>query len=242
VRILGHRGNPAAAPENTVAGVRSALEVGAAGVEIDVRRTRDGVLVLAHDPSLARLGGPEAPVCELDWADLRAASLAEGGAAARLDDVLDLLAGRGRAVCEVKNIPGEPDFDAPREATADALVALLNERRAAGRADDVVVSSFDWFAIERVRDAGGVPTAFLTPPGLTANACLAYVVENGHSQCHPHAEMVLAEPGMVERAADAGVEVVCWTVDDVEVARRLASYGVSAVITNDPERLLAAVG
>ena len=185
-----------------MAGVTAALDAGADGVEVDVRRTPEGLLVCSHDPlDAARAYDP-------------------------VEAVLDAARGRGRVVLEVKNIPGEPDFDAPTEATARLLLDLLARREG----DDVVVSSFDWFAIEAAR--GAVPTAFLTPPGIAAGANLAYVAENGHAECHPHVAMVLVEPEMVAAAHERGVRVVCWTVDDADVARRLADLGVDGIITN----------
>lgn len=205
--VIGHRGAAAVAPENTVAGVLRAFADGADGVEVDVRRTAEGRLVCSHDP------------------------LAPGTEPAALADVLDAARGRGLVVVEVKNVPGEPDFDAPEERTARLLLDLLDGR---GGGDQVTVSSFDWFAIDVVRDAGRWPTAFLTPPGVGFEAAVAYVVENGHRQCHPHYTDVLARPGALDLAREAGVEVVCWTVDDPADADALAALGMDGIITNDP--------
>lgn len=206
MRIYGHRGYAAAHPENSVAGVVAAFAAGAYGVEVDVRRA-GGRLLLSHDPLPADVWG-----------------------LASLVEVLD--AATGHVVIEVKNQPGDPDFDAPAEETAHLLVSLL-----ASRSDDVTVSSFDWFAIEVARDAG-LRTAFLTPPGLALGASLAYVTEAKHAECHPHWSAVLEDPAAVAAAHAAGVDVVAWTVDDVEVYATLRSAGVDGVITNDPALLL----
>ncbi|MDQ1713695.1 MAG: glycerophosphoryl diester phosphodiesterase [Frankiaceae bacterium] len=220
MQVYGHRGSAATHPENSVAGVVAAFAAGADGVEVDVRRTADGLLVLCHDPAFA---GSDEPIVALTAATLPAH--------AAVADVLD--AARGRVVLEVKNMPGEPDFDAPAEATARLLAVLL-----AGRSgDDVVVSSFDWYAAEVARDAG-LRSAFLTPPGIALSAALAYVSDAGHAECHPHWTAVLDEPEAVSAAHDAGRAVVCWTVDDVEVARRLRDVGVDGVITNDPAAMV----
>ena len=225
--ILGHRGTTVHATENTVKAVEWALAAGADGVEVDVRRTADGRLVCCHDPSTERLGGSGTPLLEQTWAEVAAGPVAVPLVA----DLLHAVRGRGRVVLEVKNMPGEPDFDAPAEATARALVDLLRER---GGGDDVTVSSFDWFAVDTVRQlAPDVRTAFLTPPGIAATAALAYAVEHGHAECHPHHSEVLRMPEVVAAAEEAGVAVVTWTVDDPAVAAELESYGVHAVITND---------
>ena len=207
MRVYGHRGYAARHPHNSLAGVRAAFAAGAHGVEVDVRRTPDGDLVLSNVP------------------------LAPGAPADRLADVLD--AATGRVVCEVKNVPGEPDFDAPAEATAHLLVALLAGRPGA----DVTVSSADWYAVDVAR-AAGLRTAFLTPPPVTLGASLAYVAGAGHAECHPHWSGVLDDAGSVELAHAAGVEVVAWGVTGVAVYRALRAAGVDGVIADDPRALL----
>jgi glycerophosphoryl diester phosphodiesterase len=225
MRVLGHRGSRLPGPENTVEAVDAALRAGADGVEVDIRRTSDGVLVCVHDP---RLRGR---------AVIRrtAAELAERGVPP-LTDVLEATAGRGRLVIEVKNQPGQPDFDAPRERTAHALTALLAERDR----DGIVVSSFDWFAVEAVRDAGiGVRTAFLTPPRVTVGAGIAYAHDAGHAELHAHTSAVLGVRRAVDRVHAAGMTLAVWTVKSLDVALRLRDQGVDAVICDDPAAVVA---
>ena len=195
VLVYGHRGVPTG--ENTAAAVAAAFDLGADGVEIDVRRTPDGTLVCSHDPLS---GLPVEPLSSV------------------------LAAARGRVIVEVKNVPGEPDFDAPACATARLLVSEP--------LGDVTVSSFDWFSVEVARDAGW-RTAFLSSPGVALDAAVAYARDAGHAECHPHWSAVLESPASVARAHDAGLAVVCWTVDDVGVLRSLREAGVDGVITND---------
>lgn len=210
MNVYGHRGYARSHPENTAAAVRAAIEAGAYGVEIDVRRTADGLLVCSHDP------------------------LHDGLTLDAVADVLDAARGH-RVICEVKNLPGEPDFDAPTEATAKLLVELL-----AGREDDVTVSSFDWFAAEVARDAG-LRAAFLSPPGVALEAALAYADDASLAEVHPHWTAVVERPETVETAHEHGREVVVWTVDDAEVARQMRGYGVDGLITNDVPAILAAL-
>lgn len=235
VRVYGHGGRVGSIPGNSVAGVLAALDAGADGVEVDVRMTADGVLALCHDADPRRVGGLTTPIRELTSSELPPD-------VARLDAVLDLAQGRGQVVLEVKNVPGEVDFDAPQERVAHALCDLLAARSGDNAGDDVVVSSFDWFAIDVVRARlPGVPTAFITPIGVAAEACVAYVIDAGHAQCHPHASAVLVQPDQVDVAHAAGLQVICWTVDDPQDVAELAAAGVDAVITNDPAGILAAL-
>jgi glycerophosphoryl diester phosphodiesterase len=205
VKVYGHRGASSTHPENTVEAVVAAFDAGAYGVEVDARLSPARGLVCSHDPTY----GDDVPLI----ADILAAA-------------------RGRVVVEVKNLPGEPDYDGREERVARALVALLD-----GKPYDVTVSSFDWFAIDVARDAG-LRTAFLTPPGLGLDAGVAYAADNGHAEVHPHWSSVLERPDDVATAHEAGLDVVCWTVDEVEIARLLRDAGVDGVMTNDPALLL----
>jgi glycerophosphoryl diester phosphodiesterase len=218
MKVYGHRGYARLHHENTAAAVRDAFDAGAYGVEIDVRRTADGLLVCCHAVHDGRT------IVESPRAGLALDSLT---------DVLD--AARGRVICEVKNLPGEPDFDAPTEATAKLLIEAL-----ATRDDSVTVSSFDWFAAEAARDAG-LRAAFLAPPGIALEATLAYVDDAALHELHPHWTSVVEQPELVERAHEHGREVVVWTVDDPDVARQLRGYGVDGVITNDVPSIRAAL-
>src|SRR3712207_1806426 len=109
MRIIGHRGTPSCSlhPENTLQSIRAALDAGADGVEVDVQATRDGVLVLAHDPDLGRvlgLGAGNGPVvAESTYASLRAFRLPTGARVPTLTQALDLAAERRAfVVTEVK--------------------------------------------------------------------------------------------------------------------------------------------
>lgn len=65
--FIVHRGDMIETPENTMAAFRIALSKGAKSCEIDVRTTKDNVLVLLHDATLQRTGGRDVPITELTW-------------------------------------------------------------------------------------------------------------------------------------------------------------------------------
>ncbi|HEY5335609.1 MAG TPA: glycerophosphodiester phosphodiesterase [Mycobacteriales bacterium] len=209
--VYGHRGSVRPGPENTPGAVRTALAAGADGVEVDLRRGGVG-LVVSHDH-------PNGPVPDAH-------------------EILDAAAG-GRIICEVKNVAGDPDFDAPRSGVARALVALLDARDGDQHRDDVVVSSFDWFSLDAVRELGGPPTAFLTPFGMSMRAGITQAREHGHAEVHPHWSAVTRRG--VESAHEAGLRVVTWTVTTVVAARRLARLGVDGLICDDPAGIVAAL-
>jgi glycerophosphoryl diester phosphodiesterase len=226
--VLGHRGASATNPENTVRAFRAALEQGADGVELDVRRTADGALAVRHDPTLpdGRL------VVATDAADLPAE-------VPLLAAALDACAGASVVNVEVKNWPDDPDFD-PHERVVDAVLALL-EGRGAAVGGPCLVSSFHRPTVDRVRAlAPGLATAVLLidlpdPVRLAEEAAA-----QGHRAVHPHHAFVTEEAVAAVHAA--GLALNTWTVDDPERIRWLESIGVDAVIVNDPALALAALG
>jgi glycerophosphoryl diester phosphodiesterase len=212
---------------------------GSHGVEVDVRRCADDVLVCCHDPDKAGVMLLTTGASSLSHLDIPA-----------LEQVLDVCCGQGQVILEVKNVPGEPDFDAPRERTVRLLLDLLRGRRRAGVEDDVVISSFDWFALDAVladRDhvdwAGRPPrTALLTLPGVALLAGISTAVEVGYDEVHAPVDTVRRTPEMVRRARDVGRVVVAWTVGTAAEAVEMQSAGVDAVICDDPATVLQALG
>jgi glycerophosphoryl diester phosphodiesterase len=166
-----------------------------------------------------------------------------------LSEVLDLCLGRGQVVLEIKNVPGEPDFDAPRERTTQVLLETLRVRRRAGRDDDVVISSFDWFALDLVRaerdreDWSGRPprTALLTLPGVALLAGVTLAVEAGYDEVHAPVETVRQAPQIVSRARDLHKPIVAWTVRTAAEALEMQAAGVDAVICENPAAAVRAL-
>ena len=110
--VIAHRGASRAERENTLAAFRRAGEMGADAVELDVRRTADGVLVVHHNPGL----DDGRVIATMQHGELPAH-------VPTLTDALDACAGMWVNV-EIKNDPTEPDFD-PTDSIADETMALL---------------------------------------------------------------------------------------------------------------------
>jgi len=222
--VYGHRGASADAPENTLAAFGLARAQGADGVELDVRRSADGDLVLHHDVAL-----PDGRVVvETPTAELP-------GTVPSLAEALDECAGLVVNV-EIKNSPFEPDHD-PDRTVADQVVELLQAR---GGRDHVLVSSFDLATVDRVRALDpSVPTAFLTFVDPVGAEAVALAADRGHVAIHPHEGTV--DAAFVELAHDAGLEVNVWTVDDPDRIRALADAGVDGIVTNVPARAVEAL-
>ncbi len=231
--VLAHRGDHTRVRENTVAAFRAAAAAGADGVELDTRRTADGVLVVHHDPEVAGVG----VLAHAAFAEVRRVV----PWLPTLDEALSACAGMAMVNIEIKNLPHEPDYDT-EEQVARAVVGRVD---ALGVAEQVVVSSFVFASLEQVHELeGGVETAWLTLPDLDPLAALDIAAERGCSGVHPERRSMQRADilGVVAHAAELGLAVRPWTVDDEREIARLGRAGVDGIITDRPVVALRALG
>lgn len=214
--VIAHRGASRAEAENTVAAFRRAAAMGADAVELDVRRTADGVLVVHHNPHLDD-GRLVAATVHADLPDHLPT----------LGEALDACQGMWVNV-EIKNDPDEPDFD-PTESIADETIAHL-----VARDDDErwLISSFRMETVDRCRAlAPTIRTAWLcvdVPEGIERT-----LVRKGHAALHPWHHAV--DRALLDRCHAAGVEVNVWTCDDAERMAALYDWGIDGICTNVPD-------
>lgn len=224
--VIAHRGASAAERENTLPAFERAAELGADWVELDVRSSAEGELVVHHDPELE----DGRAVCEVPATALPAH-------VPTLAEVLDVCHARGLAVnVEIKALPGEPD-EGRAGAIADAVVALLLARLEAGSLDPdrVLVTCFDPRTLARVAEVGQrrLPTGLLSMVLEGPEAVVATAVDGGHCALNPWDALTTAE--LVDAAHAAGLAVNVWTVDDPERMAALVAMGVDGLITNQPD-------
>jgi glycerophosphoryl diester phosphodiesterase len=237
--VVAHRGASAAFPENTLASFRGAVEADADVVELDVRLTADNVPVILHDldVSITTDGSGLVHTMTLDEVKRLDASGGRGPATEipTLEEALEALNGAVGVDIEIKNLPGEPSFDSPREAAAHEVVSLLHATRFQG---PVLVSSFNWLSIERIQELdGNLPTGILTTADVDPWASLVYARSRKHAWVLPQVPaLVRAGKEFVDAAHADRVLVGTWTVDAPAEIDRLFEIGVDAVATNDPAR------
>jgi glycerophosphoryl diester phosphodiesterase len=215
--ILGHRGSPFTAPENTLASFRAALDEGADGVELDVQLTRDGLLVLHHDVEVAGR-----PVHQLTFAQLAGEV---GHPLATLDDVLGDLPASAVVCVEFKRKGSVAELEAHERITA-----LCRPR--GDRTFDV---SFDsWFLRACRHVAPDVPCGLIVDGKMLAGGFPAERLAFADWVSMDHALLdVVLEP-----AVAAGKKTLAWPVDsEADLARALARtslHGLHGVITKRP--------
>ena len=213
--ILGHRGAPNDAPENTLRSFALAMEEGADGVELDVRAAADGVPVLIHDETLERTYGRAGRVADHPWPALARLTSA---ALPSLEQAASWAAAAGAWVNVELKHPG-------------AESAALERLRAAGLLERSFLSSFHPEAVAEV--ARLEPSArrfFLTY--AWDEAAQEAVARSGAQGVCLHVDA--ATPLALEVLRNDDLPVVVWTVDAPAHMRELLDHGVAAIITNRP--------
>lgn len=217
--VIAHRTCPRDAPENSLQGVRVAAELGADYVELDVRRSRDGVPVVLHDPMLGRTTDHRGPVRFTSSRRLRQVRLRAGGEALPfLADVLDQLpVGLGVAI-DVKDASAASAVLAivRRHAVADRVLLWSQKRRAvryfAGAAPDAEVAL--------LRD---------TRTARQEDRLLDDAVNWGAGAISVHQDA--ARPELCERAARRGLRTYTW-FQDLDTQRSRSWSGLTGVVTD----------
>ena len=229
--VIAHRGASCRAPENSLAALRIASELGADGVEFDVQACEGGDLVVFHDRSLARCAGAVGRLDEWSLGRLRGLTLDAIDSEKRGERIPTLhewLAATPRGLFLNLEVKVDTAFEAH---IARRCVEALAE---AGREETSIVSSFHpaalGFAAAARRDQarGALVDA---APGWQARLALGLVT--APVAVHPEYTLVTAERMIAWKRL--GLDVAVWTVDDPAEAERCFDVGVEAVITNVPD-------
>jgi glycerophosphoryl diester phosphodiesterase len=234
--VTAHRGFSGQAPENTRAAFRAAIDAGSHMIELDVHLTRDNEVVVIHDDTLERTTNGKGNVAEKTFAELERLDAGAwfnprfaGERIPTLAEVLEIARGRIRINIELKK---GKNFPYTMEELADRTLAVVEK---AGMADQILFSSFDPAAINRIRKRNPRLSIALIvdkpwvkpedPSGGTLYPMLS---------CRTS---VLNEEN-VRRAHAGGIKVHVWTVNTKEAMEKFIALGVDGIITNHPDRLI----
>lgn len=222
--IIAHRGASAEFPENTLASFRRAVARRADGIELDVQVTRDGVPVVFHDDQLRRLTGESGRLVDRTWSELKHLRVLGGeGGIPRLIDVLAFT--RGRIVVQI---------ELKRGADAGRVVAAITRARARAW---VILASFETALVcAAAQLAPGIPRMLISEGRHTRETILRQL-----RRCGAHGLSVnhraVREADYASYFQRRGFTVWAWTVNDTAVARRLAGWGVDALVGDNPDLL-----
>ena len=219
--VIAHRGASGYEYENSRAAFRRAVMLDADGVELDVHATRDGAIVVHHDPEIPGTG----PIAELSLGEIRQVRLRNGETLPLLSEVLDLLYDRDVWI-EVKSLPAAHD---------PAFFEVLDRGPCPLR---YAVHGFDHRIIRRLGETrpelrrGILLSAYLEDPVSAMRAVGATTLWQEWQQ---------VDRALVNRVHDAGGTVIAWTVNEIGDLERLARMGVDGLCGNYPDRMRVAL-
>lgn len=225
--IIAHRGASADAPENTMRAFELAARQGAQMIELDVRASSDGEVVVFHDPTTERWDGRATEVRLLPWSSLRHVDL-RGERIPRLPEVCDWARTQGMALNVEIKVPG------CEQAVARILAATQTEAQ-------VIVSSFNAGILQTLRAIApqvrrcilmGTRTRRLAIRAREAFPLFSLRRLDAYAW-HPAYQLPLL-PRITATVQRCGYRVHVWTVDDPRVLRRMIGLGVNGIITNRP--------
>lgn len=252
VQVIAHRGGAALRPEATLEAFAHASALGADILEMDVRATVDGAIVVLHDATVDRTTDGSGPVAELALENLRELDAGyrwspDGGRThpwrgkglrvPTLEEVLAHLP-RARVVVEMK------------VRTPEFAQALCRRARAAGAAQRLLVASFDHATLRAFRQSCPEVATSMSSREVQAFWLLARLRLAGVSSPDAFAVQVperlgdleVLTPSLVAAARTRNLRVHAWTVNEEAEMRRLIGLGVDGIMTDWPDRLVALRG
>jgi glycerophosphoryl diester phosphodiesterase len=225
-----------------MAAFANGLALGASGLELDVRLSKDGHAVVIHDPTVERTTDGLGAVADMLAADLRGLDAGYHYAC----DGRHPWRGRGCRIPMLRDVltgfPAVPVIVELKTADPGLVRATVGDLRSTGAVGRVIVGSFHPGALAAVRamepqlrtgaDVAEIRSSMTAAPGDPQPSRWAF-----HSFQVPEifrGERIVT-PGFIQRAHDAGVQVYVWTVDREDDIRRLAAWGIDALISDRPD-------
>jgi len=245
---FAHRGASARAPENTLEAFRLAVEVGAGGLELDVRMTRDGEVVVIHDATVDRVTDGSGAVAEMTLDEVRRL---DAGYSFSYDGGRTFpYRGQGVRIPTLAEVYEEyPDTCVNadiKEAQPEAEEAVFNVIQDAAAEGRTLVASTDHAVLRRFRRVSG---GRISTGASRREIATFYVLSRLHIEAlvNPayealqvpveHRGIKLVTPRFLGAAHSRGVRVDVWTINDVAEMRRLLDLGVDVIMTDRPEVL-----
>jgi glycerophosphoryl diester phosphodiesterase len=214
--VYAHRGAHLHTRENTIDSFREARALGVKGVELDVRRTLDGALVVHHDPVVELMVIAHSQAQDLP------------GFVPHLEESLAELRGL-RVNVEIKNSrdPSEPTYDETGSLVSDVLACVKSVD-----GSSVLISCFDRATCVRVRSSDDeIDVAWLVSEGSLVDS-LDIAFNEHFTALNPHFSMVDASDQ--QRAETLGLSLNVWTVNSARDLKAMGRLGVASVITDEP--------
>jgi len=243
--LAAHRGGALLWPENSLLAFRNAVALGADFIEFDVHLSRDGEVMVIHDPTLDRTTNGQGAVRDRTVAELKAlrlkdrAGVVTGETVPTLDEVIAVASRAGRRMLlEIKLDAGRARYPGIEEK----VLALLDRHRMAG---STVVMAFEPATWKRMRELRpDLAVCALYSARMLGRTTLAAELETLRvaGVGFVGLEHTVVDTGALAQARQAGIQVGAWTVNDAAAMRRLIDAGVGVLITDQPDVAKALLG
>ncbi len=216
---VGHRGARAYEPENTIRSFKKALELGVDAVELDIRKTKDGEIVVIHDADIKRTTNGEGLVSELTLKEIKSFPTEKDERIPTLEETLGFLDKKVKVFIELKELGLEKP-----------VLALISKK---GLKKNVVVVSFLEDALRKVRELD---------PEIETGLIYAKHKNPLKAAVELKAQWLLAfykftHTANVQKAHENGLKVIVWTVNTPEEASEMAKKGVDGIASDKPDIL-----
>lgn len=238
ILVIAHRGDSAAAPENTLAAFRGAVAKHADYVELDTRASADGTLYCLHDDTVDRttnavatLGGEKIKFSQLTDQQIDALDAGAwfearytGERIPRLADALAAIQADSRTLLERK------------AGSAESHARMLREKKLIGK---LIVQSFDWQFLEELHKLEPTqPLAVLGDKAFDEKRWAGLPATGAQIVAWKHSDL---NADLIAQLHARGYKVFAWTVDELADWQRLAAAGIDGIITNRPGELRQAI-
>lgn len=243
--IIAHRGASGIAPENTLAAFRKAVEIGVDRIEMDLRQTADGEVVVIHDKTIVRTTNGWGSVRKLSLNQLRKPSAGswfspefKDERIPTLGEVLELVNGKSTLLLEIKNgSPYHPGIE-------KNIIQLVNQYQAN---DWCIVQSFNDRILTNFRklpdlqsDVQKLFAAFIPVAPFYGGSRFSYKrVQRYDFAQEVNINYKYVNPRVVRKVHEMGKKVNVWTVNEPKNLKKYIDMGVNGIITDFPERLKA---
>lgn len=221
---IGHRGAKGHLPENTLASFVKAIELGAHGIELDVHLSADGEIIVMHDETIDRTTDGKGAVRQHSLEVLQMYTIDRQFRIPALGEVFDIIDPQCLINIELKTAE-----------TAKPVVDLIEKYvlEKGRKYEQFLVSSFDWVALEKVREwHAEIPLGVLTSTDLELAIHFAQFIKA--ETIHPYFHLLTPDN---TRQMQQNFKVFTWTVNEFEDLQKVKSFGVDGIITDFPDRL-----
>jgi len=230
--ITAHRGDSVHAPENTIAAIKMAIDVGTDYVEIDVRQTKDNVIVLMHDSSLKRTTGVDREVKDYTYDELQTLDAGiwfgeeyKETKIPTLQEALLCSSGNVKLNIEIKDCD---DY----KTVATQVIQSISE---CNMTDNCIISSTNYSCLQVIEK-------------LDSTIMTGIILEDASIGIDEYEDIDFfsvmfsqVTQDTVDQIHDSGKEIYAWTIDDAPAMLNAQKIGVDNIITNDPELAIAVV-